>query len=84
MSIFIWFYIAPIIPILHYLSINYYDIIYFLFLISYFLGAGEELLGQSEKVDASGNRKLPAIGVRTHVPCTLTYHCSNMFLSLIR
>ena len=26
-------------------------------------GAGEELLGQSVEVDASGNRKLPAIGV---------------------
>jgi hypothetical protein len=26
-------------------------------------GAGEELLGQSMQVDASGNRKLPAIGV---------------------
>ena len=28
-------------------------------------GAGEELLGQSAEVDAGGNRKLPAIGVRT-------------------
>ena len=27
-------------------------------------GAGEELLGQSIEMDASGNRKLPAIGVR--------------------
>ena len=26
-------------------------------------GAGEELLGQSVEVDASGNRKLPARGV---------------------
>ena len=26
-------------------------------------GAGEELLGQSIEMDASGNRKLPAIGV---------------------
>ena len=28
-------------------------------------GAGEELLGKSAEVDAGGNRKLPAIGVRS-------------------
>ena len=27
-------------------------------------GAGEEILGESAEVDAGGNRKLPAIGVR--------------------
>ena len=37
-------------------------------------GAGEELLGQSVEVDASGNRKLPAIGVRTwHLDDTISH-----------
>ena len=89
MSILTWFFIWLIILILLNLTISY-DISYFLFFISYilfiiyYLGAGEELLGQSEKVDASGNRKLPAIGVRTHVPYALSTCYSDMYISLIR
>ena len=43
------------------------------------VGAGEELLGQSMQVDASGNRKLPAIGVSLLATPTLRCRFLRLF-----
>jgi hypothetical protein len=42
-------------------------------------GAGEELLGQSMEVDASGNRKLPAIGVSLLATPKLLFRYLRLF-----
>ena len=45
-------------------------------------GAGEELLGQSVEKDASGNKKLPPIGVSDEIMLCIRNRCKIRFLML--